>query len=109
MLLGALFPKLQVPALCYKFHVESQLLAIKLYGGILYGRIFYSVEQKYQIHLKDATTAHIMKVDFTFVIRQYKPVATDVLNSWKHVPLFEYGSFGQLYSSLPKDARLVGI
>lgn len=109
MLFGALFQSCKFLLSVVKLHFESQLLAIKLYGGILYGRIFYSVEQKYQIHLKDATTAHIMKADFTFVIRQYKPVATDVLNSWKHVPLFEYGSFGQLYSSLPKDARLVGI
>ena len=44
-----------------------------------------------------------------FVIGHYKPVATDTLRSWRHVPLFEYESFGQFYSSLPKDARLVGI
>ena len=28
-------------------------------------------------------------------------VATDTLKSWRHVPLFEYESFGQFYSSLP--------
>ena len=77
------------------------------------GRGFFGIGIEYPCTAKNVgtlwRTAHIMKADFMFVIGHYKPVATDTLKSWRHVPLFEYESFGQFYSSLPKDARLVGI
>ena len=77
------------------------------------GRGFFGIGIEYPRTAKNVgtlwRTAHIMKADFMFVIGHYKPVATDTLRSWRHVPLFEYESFGQFYSSLPKDVRLVGI
>lgn len=77
------------------------------------GRGFFGIGIEYPRTAKNVgtlwRTAHIMKADFMFVIGYYKPVATDTLRSWRHVPLFEYESLGQFYSSLPKDARLVGI
>ena len=77
------------------------------------GRGFFGIGIEYPRTAKNVgtlwRTAHIMKADFMFVIGHYKPVATDTLRSWRHVPLFEYESFGQFYSSMPKDARLVGI
>ncbi len=55
-------------------------------------------------------SADIMQADFIFVIgRHYQPVPTDTLKSWKHIPLFEFENFENFHSSLPKDAKLVGI
>ena len=54
--------------------------------------------------------SHIMGADFMFVIgRRYTKVATDTLKSWRHIPLFEYESFGHFYKAMPKDAELVGV
>lgn len=55
-------------------------------------------------------SADLMGADFMFIIgKRYSTMRTDTLKSWKHIPLFEYESFEQFKSSLPKDATLVGI
>ena len=78
------------------------------------GRGFFGIGIEYPRTAKNVgtlwRTAHIMKADFMFVIGQcYKSVRTDILKSWRHIPLFEFKSFEHFHMSLPKDARLVGI
>ena len=54
------------------------------------GRGFFGIGIEYPRTAKNVgtlwRTAHIMKADFMF--------ATDTLKNWRHVPLFEYESFG---------------
>ena len=78
------------------------------------GRGFFGIGIEYPRTAKNVgtlwRTAHIMKADFMFVIGQcYKSVCTDTLKSWRHIPLFEFGSFEHFHKSMPKDARLVGV
>lgn len=40
---------------------------------------------------------------------RYKKSGADVLDSSKHIPMFEYDSFEQFYKNLPKDCILVGV
>ena len=55
-------------------------------------------------------SAHIFNADFIFLIgKRYETMRTDTLKSWKHLPLFEYQTFEQFHTSLPKGARLVGV
>ena len=55
-------------------------------------------------------SARIMKADFMFVIgKRYKGVKTDTTKSWRHIPLFEFDTFGHFHAALPKGASLVGI
>lgn len=78
------------------------------------GRGFFGIGIEYPMTAKNVGTlwssAHIMGADFMFVIgRRYTKVATDTLKSWRHIPLFEYESFGHFYKAMPKDAELVGV
>lgn len=55
-------------------------------------------------------SAQILGASFIFTIgRRYDRQVTDVLKSWRHVPLFHYATFATFFEALPRESRLVGI
>lgn len=55
-------------------------------------------------------SASIMGASFIFTIgNRYKRQASDTMESWRHIPLYNYASFDDFYKSLPYDCRLIGI
>ena len=55
-------------------------------------------------------TAQVFGADFIFIIgRRYKKQASDSMNSWKHIPLFEYKDFDDFYAHMPYKVKLVAI
>ena len=68
-------------------------------------------------HSKDAfnvgtlwRSAQILNASFIFTIgKRYDKQVTDVLKSWRHVPLFHYADFATFFEALPQESLLVGI
>jgi len=55
-------------------------------------------------------TALILDANFVFLIgKRFKKQASDVLNTWKHIPLFEYDNIKQFNNNRPYDCPLIGI
>jgi tRNA G18 (ribose-2'-O)-methylase SpoU len=55
-------------------------------------------------------SAAILGASFIFTIdKQYKEQSTDVLQSWKYIPLYNYKDFDHFYGSMPRDCFLVGV
>jgi tRNA G18 (ribose-2'-O)-methylase SpoU len=55
-------------------------------------------------------TASILGASFIFTIgKRYSRQASDTMQSWRHIPLYNYDSFTDFYKSLPYDCRLIGI
>ncbi len=55
-------------------------------------------------------TAQVFGADFIFIIgRRYKKQPSDSMNSWKHIPLFEYEDFEDFYKHLPYGVKLIAI
>ncbi len=55
-------------------------------------------------------SAFILGASFIFTIgRRYKRQSSDTMESWRHVPLFNYATFVDFYESLPYDCRLIGV
>jgi len=55
-------------------------------------------------------TAQVFGADFIFIIgRRYKKQPSDSMNSWKHIPLFEYDDFDDFYKHLPYKSKLIAI
>jgi len=55
-------------------------------------------------------TAQVFGADFIFIIgRRYKQQFSDSMNSWKHIPLFEYNDFDDFHQHLPYKVKLVAI
>lgn len=55
-------------------------------------------------------TAHVFNADFVFLIgRRFLKQPTDTMKSWRHMPMFEYGTFDDFIIHLPLDSELVGI
>jgi tRNA G18 (ribose-2'-O)-methylase SpoU len=52
-----------------------------------------------------------MGAAFIFTVgRRYKRQSSDVLKTWRHIPLFHYDTLDQLYDTgLPYDCLLIGI
>jgi tRNA G18 (ribose-2'-O)-methylase SpoU len=47
---------------------------------------------------------------FLFTIgRRYHKQASDTVQSWRHVPLYNFQTFDQFYESMPHDCQLVGV
>lgn len=41
--------------------------------------------------------------------KRYKVQASDVLKSYRHIPLYSYETFAACYANLPHDCQLVGV
>lgn len=55
-------------------------------------------------------SASILGADFIFTVgKRYKKQASDTMQSWRHIPLFNYETFGEFYKALPYDTRLIGV
>ena len=55
-------------------------------------------------------TASIMGASFIFTIgKRYKKQASDTMQSWRHIPLYNYETFDEFYKAMPYDCKLVGI
>jgi tRNA G18 (ribose-2'-O)-methylase SpoU len=55
-------------------------------------------------------SAYQLGAAYIFTIGQrYPPQASDTIKSWRHVPLFEYPTFGEFIALLPKECEVVGV
>src|SRR5690554_7796921 len=55
-------------------------------------------------------SAHILGASYIFTIgKSYKKQASDVLKSWREIPLFHYEDFEDFYKHIPYNSRLVGV
>jgi tRNA G18 (ribose-2'-O)-methylase SpoU len=55
-------------------------------------------------------SAFLMGADFIYTIgRRYNKQASDTVQAWRHIPLFNYESFEQFYESMPYNCQLIGI
>lgn len=55
-------------------------------------------------------TAQIFGADFIFLIGpRFKQQQSDTMNSWKHIPTFEYNDFNDFNAHRPYGCKLVGI
>ena len=55
-------------------------------------------------------SAYILGASFIFTVdKKYKRQPSDVLKSWRHIPLYHYDTISELYKALPYDSRLVGV
>jgi tRNA G18 (ribose-2'-O)-methylase SpoU len=55
-------------------------------------------------------SAEILGASFIFTAgRRYKKQSSDVLKSWRRLPLYDYRDFADLYDHLPYDCQLVGV
>jgi tRNA G18 (ribose-2'-O)-methylase SpoU len=55
-------------------------------------------------------SAQIYGAAFIFTVgRRYDRQPSDVLNSWRHVPLFHFQTLDALWAALPREALLVGV
>jgi len=55
-------------------------------------------------------SASIMGASFMFTIgNRYKRQASDTMQSWRHIPLYNYETFEDFYKSMPYDCQLIGI
>lgn len=55
-------------------------------------------------------SAFILGASFIFTIgNRYKRQASDTVQSWRHIPLYNYQTFEEFYRAMPYDCRLIGI
>lgn len=55
-------------------------------------------------------SASIMGASFIFTIgKRYKKQASDTMQSWRHIPLYNYETFEEFYKAMPYDCQLIGI
>jgi tRNA G18 (ribose-2'-O)-methylase SpoU len=55
-------------------------------------------------------TAHLMGAQYIFTIGQrYKRQPSDVYDSSRHMPLFEFTTFEEFQAARPKDCSLIGV
>lgn len=55
-------------------------------------------------------SANILGASFIFTIgKRYKKQASDTMQSWRHIPLYNYETFEEFYKAIPYDCQLVGI
>lgn len=55
-------------------------------------------------------SAEILGASFIFTAgRRYRKQSSDVLKSWRRLPLYDYRDFADLYEHLPYDCQLVGV
>lgn len=55
-------------------------------------------------------SASIMGASFIFTIgKRYKKQASDTMQSWRHIPLYNYETFEDFYKAMPYDCQLIGI
>jgi tRNA G18 (ribose-2'-O)-methylase SpoU len=55
-------------------------------------------------------SASLMGASFIFTIgKRYSKQASDTMQSWRHIPLYNYENMGDFYKSLPYDCQIVGI
>jgi tRNA G18 (ribose-2'-O)-methylase SpoU len=55
-------------------------------------------------------SAYVLGASFIFTVdKKYKKQQSDVLNSWRHIPLYHYDTIDDLYKSLPYNSRLIGV
>lgn len=55
-------------------------------------------------------SAFILGASFIFTIdKKYKKQQSDVLQSWKNIPLFHYDTFDEMYKALPYNSQLVAV
>ena len=54
--------------------------------------------------------AYQLGAAFIFTVgKRYRPQATDVLDTWRQIPLFAYNTFDEMLAARPYDCPLVGI
>ena len=55
-------------------------------------------------------SAYILGASYIFTIgKSYKKQSSDVLKSWREIPLFHYEDFDDFYKHIPYNSKLVGI
>ena len=55
-------------------------------------------------------SAQSFGASFIFLIgKRFKRQSSDVLNSWKHIPLYEYDSFDDFNKHRPFDCKPIGV
>ena len=55
-------------------------------------------------------SASIMGASFIFTIgKRYKKQPSDTMQSWRHIPLYNYETFDEFYKAMPYDCQLIGI
>lgn len=55
-------------------------------------------------------SAYILGADFIFTIgKRYKKQASDVLSTWRHIPLLGYSSFEDFKAHIPYDCQIIVI
>lgn len=66
---------------------------------------------KYEMNLGTLwRSAHIFGASFIFVIGQrYRRQSSDTTKAWRSIPLYQYLTFEDFYSSMPNDTILTGV
>lgn len=55
-------------------------------------------------------SAYILGASYIFTIgKSYKKQTSDVLKSWREIPLFHYDDFDDFYKHIPYNSKLVGV
>ncbi|WP_107038295.1 RNA methyltransferase [Brumimicrobium mesophilum] len=55
-------------------------------------------------------SAYILGASYIFTIgKSYKKQTSDVLKSWREIPLFHYEDFEDFYKHIPYNSQLVGV
>lgn len=55
-------------------------------------------------------SASILGASFIFTIgRRYQKQASDTMQSYRHIPLYNYENFADFYKSIPFDCQLIGV
>ena len=55
-------------------------------------------------------SAYILGASYIFTIgKSYKKQSSDVLKSWREIPLFHYEDFDDFYKHIPYNSKLVGV
>ena len=55
-------------------------------------------------------TAQILNADFLFIVgNRFRRQSSDTMSAWKHLPVYIYTDFDDMYSHIPYDCQLVGI
>lgn len=55
-------------------------------------------------------SAHIFGAQYIFTIgKRYTRQASDVLKSWRELPLFHYADLQDMWSAIPYDCKVIGI
>lgn len=55
-------------------------------------------------------SANLFGAAFIFIIgNRYKRQSSDTMQTWRHIPLMNYETFGDFYNAMPYDCRLIGV